>query len=77
MDAGGYSDDVYEQILSIKVLLKLYKDEDFYDELYSRIIEFIIKTEVLLGINVGLFKELDSFVLKKRVKTDINYSKLK
>ena len=49
-------DYVKENIVDVEKLLKIY-DEQIPDEVYEKIINLIIKLELSLDMNVGLFRE--------------------
>ena len=50
-------DYVKENIIDIEKLLKMY-DEQIPDEIYEKMINLIIKMELSLDMNVGLFREV-------------------
>lgn len=50
-------DSVKENIIDIEKLLKMY-DKEIPDDVYEKIINLIIKLELSLDMNVGLFREL-------------------
>ena len=50
-------DYVKENIIDIEKLLKMY-DEQIPDDVYEKIINLIIKLELSLDMNVGLFREV-------------------
>ena len=50
-------DYVKENIVDVEKLLKIY-DEQIPDEVYEKIINLIIKLELSLDMNVGLFREV-------------------
>jgi hypothetical protein len=50
-------DYVKENIVDIEKLLKMY-DEQIPDEIYEKMINLIIKLELSLDMNVGLFREV-------------------
>ena len=50
-------DYVKENIIDIEKLLKMYDDE-IPDDVYEKIINLIIKLELSLDMNVGLFREV-------------------
>ena len=49
---------ISEQISDVKKLLTINGDDELTDELYEKIINFIIRIEMSLGMKIGLFNEL-------------------
>ena len=50
-------DSVKENIIDIEKLLKMY-DKEIPDDVYEKIINLIIKLELSLDMNIGLFREV-------------------
>lgn len=64
LNSSNVDDLISEQVANIRRILSL-NDGDLSDELYNKIINFIIVTELSLDVKVGLFNELCNFFENK------------
>lgn len=67
---------ILSQIADIKYLLRVYSS-NLPDELYSKLIDIIIRIEISLGMKIGLFDELCNMFEKMLDNTDNNQIILK
>ena len=61
---SSIDNSVIENIINIEKLLKMY-NEEIPEDVYEKIINSIIKLELSLDMNIGLFKELCSLYEKE------------
>jgi len=71
LNSPNVNNVISEQIANVVQILSL-NDGDLSDDLYNKMVNFIIVTEISLGIKVGLFNELCSFFENEVDKIDNN-----